>query len=372
MDTAQAINDILKAACDPALLTSRLGCIMGDLKMHRRVQRAFPDDRELETLLLELNMPLIYCMSEEVLDDDRILHMAGEYGDKEAFGELTLEALQMKQFHPNCVSSHWRGAATLLYGGNTWSTLFAGGKTDNYRNLTSTEGWKRLGGLLEDTWPTVLALLPTIPTTTNPMGEEAVWTHDQGMDDIETAGSTCIDFVRRSIHGIGCLTIVSQCLRHSLHAGVALLWDPIRRRCEEAACALEAQAGAVGSRDARDNRHGNHGLSHQLIPTPTEEMHSFLDWVENVGVNFADTLFILADLIAMHATGIVHFLYLRIRRLLWDAGCFTFNVLSQWEIAAPSLFVEPKLFVEKPCYMRWLMDDFYELEFLVELRFYVH
>ena len=99
MDVAQIIDKTLKIACEPRLLTMRLGHIVGDLKTHPRVLRAFPDDRELETLLLELNIPLIYCVADEVLDEDGIQKLAMEYGDREAFGELTLEALSMKQFH---------------------------------------------------------------------------------------------------------------------------------------------------------------------------------------------------------------------------------------------------------------------------------
>ena len=175
MDTAQTIHDTMKAACEPALIASRLGCIMSDLKTHRRVQRAFPDDRELETVLLELNMPLIYYMAEEVVDEDRLFQIAGEYGDKEAFGELTLEALRMGQFSPECTSPYWRGAAVLLHGCNSWSTLFGGAKVEHYRRLTSTAGWKELGGLLSDTWPTVLALLPTVPTTKNPTGKRKLY-----------------------------------------------------------------------------------------------------------------------------------------------------------------------------------------------------
>ena len=167
METVQALHRIMDMACKPALVTAHLLSIKNDLKVHRTVERSGLDDKEIEMTLIDMNIPLIFGVSQCIMDQD--VDYLETYAAKEEFSETTLEAYRMGQFKQGIPGRH-RAAAVLLYSGNFWSTLYSSRDRSMHPQLTSTQGWEKIGNLLEDTWPMVLALMKTVPSSKNPMG----------------------------------------------------------------------------------------------------------------------------------------------------------------------------------------------------------
>ena len=173
MDAVQAIDMMMEKACRPAYIVSQMMCIRNDLKTHLRVIRSKLSDEELDTMLLEHNIPLIYSSSQAIMDEEELIDYLETYGKAEEFGEQTLEAYRMKQFKQG-VPSRLVAAATLKFSGTFWSTSYSSRDKTRRSELTSTPGWVEIGGLMENTWPTVIGLMHTVPTSKNPAGGRAL------------------------------------------------------------------------------------------------------------------------------------------------------------------------------------------------------